>query len=280
MDADAGQSDQAEQQEARRNGVVGELCRHQRGEIERDLGIELALAVLALAEGRWQLDRAQAAARRRQDVEQDLETLRRERRRDRLERIAPDHEMPAHRVGELDAEQETHHRIRSAADAGALLRKAGGGPAIEIAAGHRDIGASGAQGIQHGNEQPLVMLKVGVHHRDVAGLARQHAFEASSGEAAPADAADAAYAAVVFADGARGGGGAVRRIVVDENNLPVAGREKPRQPLDQDRNIGVLVEGRHDDGEFGRRAHGRDRVRVRRVARTGLAGGMSSMRRL
>jgi hypothetical protein len=75
MDADAGQADHAEQQEARGNSVVGELCRHQRRKIERDLGIELAFAMLALAESRRQLDRAQAAARRRQNVEQDLEPL-------------------------------------------------------------------------------------------------------------------------------------------------------------------------------------------------------------
>ena len=147
--------------------------------------------------------------------------------------------MPAHRIGEVDAEQEAHHRIRSAADAGALLGKAGGGTAIEVAAGDRDIGASGAQRIEHGNEQLLVMLQVGVHHRDVASLARQHALEASSGEAAPADAADAAYAAVGFADGACDGGGAVWRIVVDENDLPVAGCEQPREPLDQDRDVGA-----------------------------------------
>ena len=71
------------------------------------------------------------------------------------------------------------------------------------------------------------MLKVGVHHRDIAGLAREHAFEARSGETAAADAADAAYATVGFADGARGGGRAVRRIVIDEDNFPLTGGEKP-----------------------------------------------------
>ena len=77
------------------------------------------------------------------------------------------------------------------------------------------------------NQQPFVMLKVGVHHCDIAGLAREHAFEACSGETAAADAADAAYATVGFADGARGGGRTVRRIVIDEDNFPVTGGEKP-----------------------------------------------------
>ena len=191
------------------------------------LEFELALAVLAFAERRWQFDRAQLAPCRRQYIEQDFETLRGEGRRDRLDGFATDHEMAAHRISELDPEQQTHNRIRSAADARALLGEAGGGPAVEIAAGNDDIGASGAQGIEHGNEQLFVMLEVGVHHRDIAGLAREHAFEARSGETAAADAANAAYATVGFADGARGGSRTVRRIVVDEDNFPVTGGEKP-----------------------------------------------------
>ena len=43
--------------------------------------------------------------------------------------------------------------------------------------------------------------------------------------------------------------------------------EKTREPLDQDRDVGALVESRHDDAEFGRRANGRDRS-----ARAGVAG--------
>ena len=70
------------------------------------------------------------------------------------------------------------------------------------------------------------MLQVGIHDRDVARLARQHALEAGAGETAAADAANAAHPAVSFADGARGRGGAVGGIVVDEDDLPVAGDEK------------------------------------------------------
>ena len=47
MDTYAGQADEAEQEEACGDRIVGELCGHQRREIERYLGIELALAVLA-----------------------------------------------------------------------------------------------------------------------------------------------------------------------------------------------------------------------------------------
>ena len=102
------------------------------------------------------------------------------------------------------------------------------------------------------------MLQVGVHDRDIAGLAREHALEASAGEAAAADAADAAHAAVGLADGAGGGGGAIGRIIVDENDFPIARGEHVGEPLDQERNVGPLVEGRHDDGEFRRRTQRRE----------------------
>ena len=49
---------------------------------ERDAGIELAFAVLPLAEGIGQLGDPQAVAGRDHDVEQDLEALGRELRRD------------------------------------------------------------------------------------------------------------------------------------------------------------------------------------------------------
>jgi hypothetical protein len=44
---------------------------------------------------------AQPAARRRQDIEQDLEALRGDCGSDAFEGIAPDHEMAAHRISEI-----------------------------------------------------------------------------------------------------------------------------------------------------------------------------------
>ena len=73
---------------------------------------------------------------------------------------------------------------------------------------------------------------------------------------------------VGLAERARHGGGAVGRIIVDEQHLPVAAGENMREPLDQDRDIGALVEGRHDDAEFGRRPNGRDRRAGRRRGRS------------
>ena len=133
--------------------------------------VELALAVLTLAKRGWQFDGAQTAATGRQDVEQDLEALRGQRRRQRFENIAPDHEMTAHRIGEIDPEHQTHQPVRPPADARTLLGKASRRAAVEIAAGDGEIGAPAAQAIEHANEQAFVMLQIGIHHRDVARLA-------------------------------------------------------------------------------------------------------------
>ena len=64
---------------------------------------------------------------------------------------------------------------------------------------------------------------------------------------------------------------AVRRIVVDENNLPVEAVEKLRASrVDQKRNIGLFVEGRNDDREFRRGPHGAHLRPRAGVAWTGL----------
>src|SRR5271169_266414 len=61
---------------------------------------------------------------------------------------------------------------------------------------------------------------------------------------------------VIFVDdNSADGSAAVGRIVVDENDLPVAGREYAGEPTYHDRNIRSPVEDRHDRGELRRRPH-------------------------
>ena len=112
------------------------------------------------------------------------------------------------------------------------------------------------------------MLQIGIHDREIAGLARQHAFEAGAGEAAAADAAHAAHPPVGLAERARHRSRAVRRIIVDEQHLPVAAGQNMREPLDQYRDVGALVVGRHDDAELGRRPNGGNRRAGRRRGRS------------
>ena len=102
------------------------------------------------------------------------------------------------------------------------------------------------------------MLEVGIHYCNVAGLTREYSLQACSREAATANAPDAAHPAIGFADDARHCGSSVGRIVVDENDLPIAVHGKVREALEEDCNIGPLVERRHDNAELRSGVHRRD----------------------
>ena len=206
------------------------------------LRIELALAMLALAESRTAARRCaalpRAVARMSSRILKPCVDSGGASSSKRSRRIM---KKPLIGSVEVDAEQAARQRVRAAARLrGAALDRPAAEPPSTIAAGDREIGAPVAQRAPASRQQPLVVLQVGVHHRDVAGLARQHALDAGAGEAAPADAADAADAAVALADRARGRGGAVRRVVVDEDDFPVARRRACAEPLDQERNIGAF----------------------------------------
>ena len=116
------------------------------------------------------------------------------------------------------------------------------------------------------------MLQVRVHDRDVTRLAREHALEASAGEAAPADTANAAHAAVAFA-GPRAPRPFRPAIVVDEQHFPVAAGETCASRSTRIGMLAAFVEGRHDDAEFRRRQAPLGRGRK-------LVGAVSAERRL
>src|SRR5690349_18647116 len=100
MHEQAERTDQAEQHEAERDDVMRQLRKHKAEEIQRDHGVELALTMLPRAEGVGNLHRAQLAVCGGDDVEQDLEALRREVWRQLLEAVAADREEAAHGIGD------------------------------------------------------------------------------------------------------------------------------------------------------------------------------------
>ena len=83
-------ADQSEEDEARIDQIARQLGEQQAEELQADLDVELALALLALAEDIGLLGDAQIRPRGRDDVEQDLEADRRQfcRRRRRTCRAA------------------------------------------------------------------------------------------------------------------------------------------------------------------------------------------------
>ena len=83
------------------------------------------------------------------------------------------------------------------------------------------------------------------------------AFDDRPGQAPPADAAQAMHPRVAGGDGLDRLGGAVRRIVVDDHQLPAHAHQRRVQLLHQPRDIVPLVEGGRDHGQGSRPRPGR-----------------------
>ncbi len=193
MHQEAEPADRGEQDEAQRDQVIGQLRQHQAEEIERDHGIELALAMLASTELVGNLDGTQLALRGRHHVEQDLEALGRELRRELLETVAADHEKAAHGIGDLDLQRAARDLGGERTGAGTLLVEAVGLVALDIAAADHEVGLAALQQRQHLRELGLVMLQIGVHHGGIGRARGQDALDAGARQAAPTDPADAAH---------------------------------------------------------------------------------------
>ncbi len=194
----------------------------------------------------------QRAARGGDDIEQYLEPLRRELRRQLLEAIAADHEEAAHRIGDLHPQHPLGNFGGERAGAGALLVEAVGAAALDIAAADHEIGRAGLQQRQHFRQLRLVMLQVGVDHGDIRRARRQNALDAGAGQSAAPDPPDTAHPAIVPRQRADHVPGAVGRIVVDEDDFPGHARERRLQPPVQLGDVVALVEGGNDDRKLRR----------------------------
>ena len=98
------------------------------------------------------------------------------------------------------------------------------------------------------------MLQVGVDHREIRRRAREHALDAGRGEAAPADAVEAAHARVAL------------RALAHQSSVPskasstttIASQSRPASACSSasssGRNVLALAEGRNHDGELRQRA--------------------------
>ena len=178
MDADAGEADGAEHQEAERHHVVGEFGDNQRCELDSDPRVEFAFTMLTLAKHVRYFCDAQLAARAGDEVDQNLESLRRQQRRQRIELGAAKHEETAHRVAQGYAQHPARNLARAAADFLAQRREHFIGTAAEMPAGDNEIEIAAAQFLHHSDQRGFIVLQIGVHHCDEARLARQHTLDA------------------------------------------------------------------------------------------------------
>ena len=129
-------------------------------------------------------------------------------------------EEAAHRIGEIGAQDQMRHPHTGAADPLAPGTEPLAALAIEIAAADDEIEILDLQLAQHGGEHGLVVLEIAIDDRKVGRGRRHDAFDAGGRQAAPAEPADDAHAGVAGRDLAGDLGGAIGRIVIDEDGFP------------------------------------------------------------
>ena len=195
------------------------------------------------------LDGLQLATGGRDDVEQDLEALRRKRRRELLKAVAADHEKAAHGIGDLDAQHALCHFRRKGAGAGPVLIETIGAAALDIAAADHELGGAALQQRQHLWQLRLVMLKVGIHHRGIGRAGGEDALDAGARQAAPADPADAADPAVLPRKLPHDLPGTVGGVVVDIDDFPSDAFERRLQLAEQLGDVVALLVSGDDNGQ-------------------------------
>ena len=257
MDDQADAADQGEQHEADRQQPAGRVVSDQAEEVEPDQRRQLRLAGLPRPEDIGDFDDLQPSGGRQHDVDQDLEPVGRQPRRQPGDDRPADHEEAAHRIADRRAGELTEAPGAELAEPLARRRQAARRIGVGDPRADRQIAFAGDERFVHLRQDLLVMLQVAVDHRDEVGARRQPAFDHRARQAEPVDPPEAAHARVFARDGVGDVGGAVGRIVVDDDHFPRDAVEHGLQPLEQHRHVGRFAIGRNDDREgrasFGRR---------------------------
>ncbi len=188
----------------------------------------------------------QRAARSGDHIEQDLEALGREVRRELFELVAADHEEAAHRIGNLNAQQDPRQRGGELAEAEALLIETVSAAAVDIAAADHNISLAPLDQAEHLRQLRFVVLHIAVDDGGARRARREHALDAGPGQTTAADALDAANPRVVFANSPHLVRRTIRRIVINEDDLPGNSSERLVELVDQRANVTTLVKRRDD----------------------------------
>jgi len=189
--------DHRKQQETQRHHIMRELRQHQAQEIQRHHRVEFALAMQARAERVRNFHDAQIAARGGDDIEQDLEALRRKLRRQCSKRSLRIMKKPLMGSAIFDPQHAFCNLGSQRTGAGALLIEAVGAAAFDIAAAGPQASASPPC-----SSASILASCVSSCCRSASitaaygALEAQDALDAGAGQAAPPDPPDAANAGI------------------------------------------------------------------------------------
>ena len=234
--------------------------------------------MLARTESKGNFDGAQLALRGRNEIEQDLEALDRELRRQFLEAVAADHEEAAHGIGDLDLEGASGDLSCKLTGPCPLLVETVGAAALDIAAADHEFRLAAPQQLDHLRQLRFVMLQIGVDDSRIGAARGQNALDACTRQSAAPDPADTADAGILPRQPPHHFPGSVRGIVIDKDHFPGNAGQRGLQPPIQHGDVVTLVEGRHNDRKlrqtglrrgFGARIDGviHDRQRISAAAR-------------
>jgi hypothetical protein len=241
---------QREGDKAHRHPAADGLVEQQHRVFPRDLAVELALAVAAVAEGVAHLGEAQRPGAGGEQVDQDLEAERRELAHGIHERCAGHHEVSAHRIAEFRRHEPPGQARGQTADPRPSGIPAAEAPPARMAAADNDVESLLFQAREHFRQNRLVVLQVGVHHRHVRCAGGENALDACGRQAAPADPLHAAHPRIARGERPNGLARGVAGVVVDEHHLPGDAGQRLFERAHQFRHVFALVERGHNDGEF------------------------------
>ncbi len=197
-------------------------------------GVSFDSPAVAFAKSVGNLDDAQLPARRQDHVDQDLEAVRRQSRRQPRDDVAPDHEKAAHRVGDARAGDPVEEPPAEVAELLPRRRQAALRPVAHPRA-DREIAGAGFELAVHLRQDRLVVLQVAVDHRDIIGARGHPALDHRAGKAVAVDAPETAHARVGRGETEGDVRGSVGRIVVDDDHLPRQAVERRLDPFEQHR---------------------------------------------
>ena len=139
----------------------------------------------------------------------------------------------------------------------ARRRKTAAAGCISDPGADRQIARALGERFVHLGEDGFVMLKIAVDDRDEVRARRHPPLDDGAGKTRAIDASQAAYAAIFGRERKSDAGGAVRRVVIDDDQLPRRAVERALDALEENRNVGRFPIGRDDDRNCRLRSPGR-----------------------